>query len=120
MPEVDPRAEDYNVDIGWHGPVSKEPTNRDVPWIALQVPAHADIGPTIVLGATDHDLEGLTRPLLEALATLGDLDSTYLVVFDRARREHEVRFVHSVGEVSITKEADLRFRIPCRTRACPE
>lgn len=70
-----------------------------------------DIGPIVVKTATDaHDLEGLTRPLLEALATLGDLDSTYLVVFDWARREHEVRFVHSVGEVSITRGS--RFALP--------
>jgi len=57
--------------------------------------------------AMSDDLEELTRPLLEALATLGTLDSTYLIVFDWDRREQEVRFVHSVGEESITKGGRL-------------
>ena len=58
-------------------------------------------------GTADDDLEALTRPLLEALATLGDLDSTYLTVLDWDRREQEVRFVHTAGEVSITKGSRL-------------
>jgi K+-sensing histidine kinase KdpD len=59
------------------------------------------------VAANSHDLEELTRPLLEALATLGSLDSTYLIVFDWDRREQEVRFVHSAGEESITKGSRL-------------
>jgi len=55
----------------------------------------------------DDDLEALTRPLLEALATLGHLDTTYLTVLDWHRREQEVRFVHTTGEVSITKGSRL-------------
>ena len=58
-------------------------------------------------GTADDDLEALTRPLLEALATLGHLDSTYLTVLDWDRREQEVRFVHTAGEVSITKGSRL-------------
>lgn len=60
-----------------------------------------------LVDADSHDLEELTRPLLEALATLGTLDSTYLIVFDWDRREQEVRFVHSAGEESITKGSRL-------------
>lgn len=52
-------------------------------------------------------LEHLTRPLLAALATLGDLDSTYLTIFDWDRREQEVQFVHSAGEVTVTKGSRL-------------
>src|SRR5687767_15510892 len=59
------------------------------------------------VAANGDDLEELTRPLLEALATLGSLDSTYLIVFDWDRREQEVRFVHSAGEESITKGSRL-------------
>ncbi len=59
------------------------------------------------VAANSHDLEELTRPLLEALATLGSLDSTYLIVLDWDRREQEVRFVHSAGEESITKGSRL-------------
>jgi signal transduction histidine kinase len=70
--------------------------------------AKSGIGSVVVPVATNgHDLEDLTRPLLEALATLGSLDSTYLIVFDWDRREQEVRFVHSAGEVSITKGSRL-------------
>jgi K+-sensing histidine kinase KdpD len=59
------------------------------------------------VAANSHDLEELTRPLLEALAALGGLDSTYLIVFDWDRREQEVRLVHSAGERSITKGSRL-------------
>ncbi len=75
---------------------------------ALTVLAESDIGSSVAPGgATSDDLEDLTRPLLEALATLGTLDSTYLIVFDWYEREQEVRFVHSSGEVSITKGSRL-------------
>ena len=45
--------------------------------------------------ANSGDLAALTRPLLEALAKLSGLESTYLAVFDWGRREQEVRGVHS-------------------------
>lgn len=59
------------------------------------------------VGSADDDLEDLTRPLLEALAKLADLDSTYLTVFDWTRREQEVRFVHSAGRGEITEGSRL-------------
>lgn len=74
---------------------------------ALRVVADAEIELVVQAAASGHDLELLTRPLLEALASLGHLDSTYLIVFDWDRREQEVRFVHSAGEVSITKGSRL-------------
>ena len=48
-----------------------------------------------------HDLGGLTRPLLEALAKLASLDSTYLTTLDWERRLQVVRFVHSAGELQV-------------------
>jgi len=50
---------------------------------------------------TSPDLGGLVRPLLEALAALADLESTYLIVFDWDRHEQEVRFVFSAGETQV-------------------
>jgi hypothetical protein len=49
------------------------------------------------------DIEALTRPLLKALATLADLESTYLTVFDWDRREQEVRYVFSAGETQVER-----------------
>jgi len=57
--------------------------------------------------AGDVDLEGLTRPLLAALATIAGLESTYLTVFDWGRREQEVRFVHRTGGVEIEEGSRL-------------
>jgi K+-sensing histidine kinase KdpD len=57
--------------------------------------------------AGDVDLEGLTRPLLAALATIAGLESTYLTVFDWDRREQEVRFVHRAGGVEIEEGSRL-------------
>ena len=53
------------------------------------------------------DLEGLTRPLLDALARIAGLESTYLTVFDWDRREQEVRFVHRAGGVEIMEGSRL-------------
>lgn len=57
--------------------------------------------------AGDVDLEGLTRPLLAALATIAGLESTYLTVFDWDAREQEVRFVHRAGGVKIEEGSRL-------------
>lgn len=57
--------------------------------------------------AGDVDLEGLTRPLLAALATIARLESTYLTVFDWNRREQEVRFVHRANGVEIDEGSRL-------------
>jgi K+-sensing histidine kinase KdpD len=55
----------------------------------------------------DVDFEGLTRPLLAALATIAGLETTYLTVFDWDRREQEVRFVHRSGGVEIEEGSHL-------------
>jgi signal transduction histidine kinase len=57
--------------------------------------------------AGEVDLEGLTRPLLDALARIAGLESTYLTVFDWDRREQEVRFVHRAGGVEIKEGSRL-------------
>lgn len=56
---------------------------------------------------TDVDLEGLTRPLLDALATIAGFETTYLTVFDWDRREQEVRFVHRSGGGEIEEGSRL-------------
>ncbi len=67
-----------------------------------------DAGPAIPMSPPgDVDLEGLTRPLLEALARIAGLESTYLTVFDWDRREQEVRFVHRAGDVGIEEGSRL-------------
>jgi K+-sensing histidine kinase KdpD len=60
-----------------------------------------------VSAAGDPRLEGLTRPLLAALASIAGLESTYLTVFDWDRREQEVRFVHRAGGVEIEEGSRL-------------
>lgn len=56
------------------------------------------------------EIDGLIRPLLEALAKLADLESTYLTVFDWERSEQEVRFVFSAGETQV--EEGHRIPLP--------
>jgi signal transduction histidine kinase len=62
-------------------------------------------------GPTAADLGTLVRPLLEALAKLADLESTYLTVFDWDRREQEVRFVFNAGAANVQEG----HRIPLPT-----
>ena len=62
------------------------------------------------------DIEGLIRPLLEALAKLADVESTYLTVFDWHRREQEVRFVFNAGVPRIEEG----HRIPLPAEVSPE
>lgn len=70
-----------------------------------------ELGHIVVRAAVNgHDLESLTRPLLEALAKLANLESTYLTVFDWDSREQEVRFVHSTGEIQIAE--GTRIAVP--------
>jgi signal transduction histidine kinase len=57
--------------------------------------------------AGDVDLEGLTRPLLTALAGIAGLESTYLTVFDWDSREQEIRFVYRAGDVELEEGARL-------------
>lgn len=65
-------------------------------------PPSAEFGQVIVRAAGNgRDLEGLTRPLLEALAKLAALESTYLTTFDWERHIQFVRFVHSAGELQV-------------------
>ena len=62
------------------------------------------------------DIAGLIRPLLEALAKLANVESTYLTVFDWDRREQEVRFVFNTGETRIEEG----HRIPLPAELSPE
>jgi len=59
------------------------------------------------MASAGHDLDALVPALLEALARIADLDSTYLTVFDWDKREQEVRFLHSTAEVGITDRSRL-------------
>lgn len=54
-----------------------------------------------------RDLQSLTRPLLEALARLSGLDSTYLVMFDWGRSQQKVLFVHSAAVPDVTEGLTL-------------
>jgi len=63
---------------------------------ATDGPAH-DLGHVVARA----NLEAVAGPLLEALAKLGELDSTYITVFDWDRREEEVRFLRSTGAIEI-------------------
>lgn len=66
------------------------------------LPPAVDFGQVVVRAAANsRDLEGLTRPLLEALAKLGSLESTYLTTLDWDRRQQIVRFVHSTSELQV-------------------
>jgi K+-sensing histidine kinase KdpD len=63
-----------------------------------------DLGEVIArIAATGRDLESLTRPLLEALATLARLESTYLMVFDWDRGQQEVLFAFNWGQVNVVE-----------------
>ena len=65
------------------------------------------VGEDVAGVGSHHTLEELTRPLLEALAKLAGLECTYLTVFDWARREQEVRYVHRAGDVEIAEGSRL-------------
>lgn len=67
---------------------------------------------------SDTDLEGLARPLLEALATIGDLDSTYLTVFDWDVCEQKVRYLHSTGQVEIADRSRLPLAAAASRQRC--
>jgi signal transduction histidine kinase len=69
--------------------------------------------------AIDVDLEGLTRPLLEAVARIAGLESTYLTVFDWERREQEVRFVHSARGVEIEEGSRIPLPVEVSRESLP-
>ncbi len=76
--------------------------------------------PVVAEAATsDTDLEGLARPLLEALATIGDLDSTYLTVFDWDVCEQEVRYLHSRGQIEIADRSRLPLAAAVSRQSLP-
>lgn len=82
-------------------------------------PPHAEAGSPGRSQPSDEwraDIEVLTRPLLEALANLAGLESTYLTVFDWDRREQEVRFVFSAGQIQVVEG----HRIPLPAELSPE
>lgn len=64
-------------------------------------------GQVVVHAGVEDALEELTRPLLEALARLTDIECTYLTVFDWDCREQEVRFVHRAGDIEIVEGTRL-------------
>ena len=73
--------------------------------------APLEFGQVIVRAAANsRDLEGLTRPLLEAFAKLSGLESTYLTIFDWDLREQHVRFVYSTGSVQVSE--GMTFPLP--------
>lgn len=61
------------------------------------------VKPAASAGANSPNLEELTRPLLEALAKLSGLESTYLMVFDWQRNEQRVAFLYSTGPTEISE-----------------
>ena len=70
-----------------------------------------EFGQVIARAASNgHDLEALTRPLLEALAKLSGFESTYLTIFDWERRQQDVRFVYSTGSIRVTE--GLKLPVP--------
>lgn len=69
--------------------------------------------------AGDVDLEGLSRPLLEAVARIAGLESTYLTVFDWDRREQEVRFVHRARGVEIREGSRLPLPVDASRESLP-
>jgi signal transduction histidine kinase len=69
--------------------------------------------------AGDVDLEGLSRPLLEAVARIAGLESTYLTVFDWERREQEVRFVHRARGVEIGEGSRLPLPVEVSRESLP-
>lgn len=61
-----------------------------------------DLGELVARVVTgDRDLESLTRPLLEALAKVAELESTYLMVFDWERGQQQVRYAFNSGEPKV-------------------
>ncbi len=65
---------------------------------------------------TGLEVGELVRPLLEALAKLADLESTFLTVCDWDRREQEVRFTCTGGE----SQFDEGHRVPMPAELSPE
>jgi K+-sensing histidine kinase KdpD len=64
-------------------------------------------------------LGSLTRPLLEALAKLGDFESAYLMVFDWDRGQQEVRYAHNAGGVDISERMRVAIAPGMSPQALP-
>ena len=92
--------------------MSKEQAQRAPPATGAAGELDAvELGQIVVRAATTiHDLELLTRPLLEALAKVSGFESTYLTIFDWDHREQEVRFVHSAGKLQVRE--GIRLPLP--------
>src|SRR5438445_10909509 len=79
--------------------------------VAVAAGLTIDFGRVVARSAVSNgDFEALTQPLLEALAKLADLESTYLTVFDWENREQEVRFVYNAAKIEVEK--GTRIEIP--------
>jgi signal transduction histidine kinase len=67
-------------------------------------PEPEDLGEVIArVAAGGRDLEGLTRPLLEALSKLARLESTYLMVFDWTKSQQEVLYAFNSGGADVAE-----------------
>ena len=79
-----------------------------------------DLGEVIArIAATGRDLESLTRPLLEALAKLARLESTYLMVFDWDRGRQEVLYAFNWGQVNVVEGMRVAIATGLSPQALP-
>src|SRR2546425_829172 len=79
-----------------------------------------DFGRVVARSAVSNgDFEALTQPLLEALAKLADLESTYLTVFDWESREQEVRFVYNAAKIEVEKGTRIEVPVELSPESLP-
>ncbi|WP_432722230.1 sensor domain-containing diguanylate cyclase [Jeongeupia wiesaeckerbachi] len=80
---------------------------------------------TMLLALSDtvteaHDLESLTRPLLEMLETLTGLESTYLTVIDLPRGQQEILFARNADALTIPEGLSVDWNDTLCKRALDE
>lgn len=68
-------------------------------------PPRVDLGQLSTAVSGGHDLEGLTRPLLELLRQVTHLDSTFLTLVDWVAEEQRVVYALNAGELDIPEGA---------------
>jgi len=91
-----------------HGVIKTATPSQQISLLERASGAGFELHPSPAWDQKGADIGGLIRPLLEALAKLAELESTYLVVFDWERRQQEVRYVFNAG-ASVVEEG---HRIP--------
>lgn len=72
-------------------------------WLRIPPASEGLVEVVARVAGNSRDLESLTRPLLEALAKLAKLESTYLMVFDWSRSQQEVRFAYNARGVTVSE-----------------